>query len=456
MGRFRAVFLGVMLCAAVTGSPHAQDNWTLTSGVTLTSRWFNAGKIHEQQVTGDLFRPKLEGRLPAAAIINSSGGVTAHTELYYGRLLAAQGLAALVVDSFMPRGVRRTTDDQSRVWQSQSDADAAGAFHWLAAQPWVDPDRIIVLGMSRGGQAALHMAIETERKRLRTTDVRFAAHVAIATGGCSAQAQDARTTGAPIFFMLAELDDYTPIRPCFEYIDRMRAAGNDNIRLAVYPGVYHAYESASGIHQQQAETGSACSLFRNADGRLIDRRTGAMLPAGRERATLMQSCVQQRAVTTGGDVRVKAQATADLLQFLRDIAIVEARSARGRARLHGDCGRHPSPQLRACVRGMDRRSRRACARLSLSRRPSPRRCAGGSSVPARRRPRTSAGAMGAVALASARSRRAARSGGRAHARARGGSGRGAGGDEHSRQSRARRCRPGTRRRRGGQMVSRCR
>jgi dienelactone hydrolase len=340
--------IAICLILVTSQSSVADESWTLTRDLPLVSRWPTGGKIREEKITADLFRPTREGRAPAAVIINSSGGVTAHAELYYGRLLASNGVAALVVDSFAPRGVRRTTDDQSRVWQSQSDVDAAAGFHWLAAQPWVDATRIIVMGMSRGGSAALAAAIEADRRRLQTTDARFAAHVAIATGGCNFQNEDARTTGAPIFFMLAELDDYTPIRPCLEYADRMRAAGNPHVRLAVYPGVYHAFEGTGGIAEAHVEHGKRCSFFRNAEGRLTDRANGQAVPANRERRYVLEHCVDHGPVTIHGDQRVKAQATADLLQFLRDVGIVEDAEARA---IVPDCSTLPEGiHRRNCVR----------------------------------------------------------------------------------------------------------
>ena len=67
----------------------------------------------------------------------------------------------------------------------------------IVAICWVDPTRIVVLGMSRGGEAAIAAAIEPLRERMQASDVRFAAHVVIAPGGCNFQQRDVRTTGAP-------------------------------------------------------------------------------------------------------------------------------------------------------------------------------------------------------------------------------------------------------------------
>jgi dienelactone hydrolase len=321
-----------------------EDPWTLTRDVALVSRWPRGPRMQEDHITGDLYRPRIEGRVPAAVVINSSGGVTAHTEINYARVLARAGMAALVVDSFRPRGVRRTGDDQNRVFQIASNADAIAGFRYFADQPWVDAQRIVVMGMSRGGEAALSAALDVVRRRLQASDVRFAAHVAISPGGCSFQSRDARTTGAPIFFMLSELDDGTPAMPCVEYIQRLRTAGNANIRWAVYPGVYHAHESTGGIATVRDDwTGRNCSgrFWRDDDGVIVARDTGERV-RGNVTDFLFRTC-EERGYTIGGDERVMAQSTADLLQFLRDVDVLQDAEARA---VVPDCATIPAGIVR--------------------------------------------------------------------------------------------------------------
>ena len=226
-------------------------------------------------------------------IINSSGGITAHTELFYGRLLAQNGVAALVVDSFAPRGIRRTTTDQSQLRRSQSVADAAAGFRWLAAQPWIDASRIIVMGMSKGGIASLVAAVEGDRRLYGITDVRFAAHIAIAPA-CNFVNDNARTTGAPIFFMLAELDNYTPIAPrAWPTPSESETAEIKMSGSRSYPGVYHAYESTGGILEETVERSSRCNFTHTEQGLSTDRSTGRTVPPERERRYVLDTCVDQ-------------------------------------------------------------------------------------------------------------------------------------------------------------------
>src|SRR5690242_8636755 len=151
----------MFLCAsalAAQASSAPDEPWSLSREIEIVSQWPNGERLGKDRIIGDLYRPRSHGRVPAAVIINSSGGVSALTELYYARTLVKHGMATLVVDSFRPRGVRRTGDDQGRVSQEKSNADAIAGYRWLATQDWVDASRIIVLGMSRGGETAYSAA----------------------------------------------------------------------------------------------------------------------------------------------------------------------------------------------------------------------------------------------------------------------------------------------------------
>ena len=306
------------------------EPWSLTRDIEIVSRWPHGRQLQQDRVTADLYRPRDGVQLPAAVIINSSGGVSPHTEHHYARLLARNGMAGLVVDSFTARGVRRTADDQSRVSQDKSNADAFAGYRWLMAQPWVDASRIIVLGMSRGGEAAYSAAVEVLRKRMEASDTKFAAHVAIAPGSCNFQLRDPRTTGAPIMFMLAELDDVLAVPNCIDLIQRMRAAGPSSIRIAVYPGVHHGFESTAGIvfaGKDWNSGGCAGRFLRDESNVLYDRATGRRATKGDQADFLAKTCLK-RGHRGGGDDRVKSQASADLLQFLRDVEVLHDEEAR--------------------------------------------------------------------------------------------------------------------------------
>ena len=97
-------------------------------------------------------------------ILSSSAGVQRHREHFYAQALTQAGVAALIVDSFGGRGVRRTVADQSLVSAAQMEGDAFAALAHLHADPRIDARRIGVMGVSKGGGAALSTAIAVRRR----------------------------------------------------------------------------------------------------------------------------------------------------------------------------------------------------------------------------------------------------------------------------------------------------
>ena len=61
---------------------------------------------------GYLFLPEgasAENAVPAMIVMHGSGGISAGREMTYGRFLAENGIAAFVVDYYLPRGVNKKT-----------------------------------------------------------------------------------------------------------------------------------------------------------------------------------------------------------------------------------------------------------------------------------------------------------------------------------------------------------
>src|SRR6266481_3539922 len=170
---------------------------------------------------------------PCMIILTSSAGVQRHREHYYARALNEAGTAALIVDSFTGRGVRRTVADQSLVSAAQMEGDAFAALALLRADPRIDPDRIGVMGVSKGAGATLNAASAVRQRWRNGFPHLFDLHVAICPGA-TAQHRDPTTHDRPIYFMLAGRDDYTPAALAVDYAERMRTAGNRRIKVKVF------------------------------------------------------------------------------------------------------------------------------------------------------------------------------------------------------------------------------
>ena len=170
------------------------------------------------------------------------------------------GIAAFLVDSYKPRHIDRTVDDQSLLDQSANDADALSALRLLATDPRIDRKRIGVIGFSRGGVVALDTAVNLIRKGVISDDTRFAAHIAFYPG-CPTRfwSVPSPMTGAPIMMALAGKDNYTLPQPCIEYGNVMKAAGLD-VEVHVYERAYHDFDSTVAYFKSlpNAQTSRNC------------------------------------------------------------------------------------------------------------------------------------------------------------------------------------------------------
>src|SRR6516162_5890806 len=118
------------------------------------------------RVSASLQLPGGAPPFPCLVILSSSAGVQRHREHFYAQALTQAGVAALIVDSFGGRGVRRTVADQSLVSAAQMEGDAFAALALMRADQRIDPARIGVMGVSKGAGATLNTAM-TVRQRWR-------------------------------------------------------------------------------------------------------------------------------------------------------------------------------------------------------------------------------------------------------------------------------------------------
>src|ERR1700754_498616 len=116
------------------------------------------------RVSASLHLPTANSPVPCMVLLTSSAGVQRHREHYYAQALNAAGVAALIVDSFSGRGVRRTVADQTLVSGAQMEGDAFAALALLRDDPRIDPRRIGIMGVSKGGVATLNAAIAVRQR----------------------------------------------------------------------------------------------------------------------------------------------------------------------------------------------------------------------------------------------------------------------------------------------------
>ena len=97
-------------------------------------------------------------KVPAVLILHGSGGVDGRGA-FYAKALQKAGIATLEITMFL-RGGRPKAGPQATM------PHAAAALKWLAAQPYVDAQRLGVMGFSWGGGMTMMMSSELVQERL--------------------------------------------------------------------------------------------------------------------------------------------------------------------------------------------------------------------------------------------------------------------------------------------------
>jgi dienelactone hydrolase len=293
-----------------------------------------SGKIHFESVTptgyfelarrtatqkavvfGTLLLPaQPAGRVPAMVIAHGSGGVSDPREFWWARQFVGLGVAAFVVDSFAPRNIHQTATDQGQLSTAANVADALSALRLLATHPRIDPERIGIMGFSKGGQAAIYAALEPFRRAMVGDATRFALHVPLYPY-CNDWMVSERTTGAPMLFLLGGRDDYTPAEPCRKYAEWFKSKGAA-ATVIVYRDAYHGFDTiGSPVSLAHVVTGRKCDGQLDLDRfKVTVRTTGQDITATAR--DYFRGCMGKGAMV-GGDDEAKRRAPADVKAFVK-------------------------------------------------------------------------------------------------------------------------------------------
>jgi dienelactone hydrolase len=246
--------------------------------VTLKNKQFLTGDLNGKPVTiaGELRIPKPgTDKLAAVMLIHGSGGINSSAD-QWAQELNSIGIAAFILDSFAGRGIANTINDQSQLDSLAMMVDAFRALALLAKHPRIDPNRIAVMGFSKGAIAAVYSSNQRFRKLYDTSDVEFAAHIGLYTPCNVTYHGDEKVTGKPIRLFHGIADDYVSIEPCRSYVTRLKKAGAD-ATLTEYPDAHHSYDVFSikePIKFPQGQTTRNCLIQEGNDGQLLNAKTG--------------------------------------------------------------------------------------------------------------------------------------------------------------------------------------
>lgn len=282
--------------------------------LTLSDNKFLKGESDGQPatVTGELRIAQGSGRLPVVVLMHGSGGIGANVD-YWARELNAMGISTFAIDGFTGRGLTNVNTNQALLGRLNFIHDIYAALNILAKHPRVDLARIVLMGFSRGGQAALYASLQRFHKQWNRSGADFAAYIAFYPD-CMTQYQgDTQLVDKPVHIFAGKADNYNPIAVCKAYGERLKAAGR-SISIIEYPNGPHGFDSPTGavpsVPAKGAQTVRNCQIKEEPTGRLINAKTGAEF-------VYSDPCVELDP-HVGGDPDAARQVTTAVKDLLRE------------------------------------------------------------------------------------------------------------------------------------------
>ncbi len=186
-------------------------------------------------VAAALFEPQGAGPFPAVIILSGCAGVGPDAGIV--RRVNAdylpKGIATLVVESFIPRGIFEVCSDPKILDTiGYRVKDAYAAMSWLTARPEIDSKHIFLQGYSHGAITAI-AAIDAQWPA--THQQKFAGVIAFYPY-CSSSSK----FSVPTIILVGQSDDWTPAKLCEDIVDKA------NVEITVYPKAFHAF-AAPGL-----------------------------------------------------------------------------------------------------------------------------------------------------------------------------------------------------------------
>jgi dienelactone hydrolase len=248
--------------------------------LTISDQQFLTGDANGKPVTvaGEFRVAQGSGRLPVVVLMHGSSGVGATMEAWV-HTFNAMGISTFVIDGFSGRGLTAVGPNQALLGRLNFILDIYRSLDILAKHPRVDPERIALMGFSRGGQAALYASLERFQKLWNKSGAQFAAYIPFYPDCSTSYATDTEVAARPIRIFHGTPDDYNPVASCRAYMARLQQAGRD-VALTEYPDSQHSFDSGllgvtTTTVSANAQTARNCRLREGEGGVLINTDTTA-------------------------------------------------------------------------------------------------------------------------------------------------------------------------------------
>jgi dienelactone hydrolase len=284
--------------------------------LTISDQQFLTGDANGTPVTvGGEFRiAQGNGRLPVVVLMHGSSGVGASIEPWVHQFNAL-GISTFVIDGFTGRGLTTVGPNQALLGRLNLILDIYRSLDILANHPRVDPDKIVLMGFSRGGQATLYASLDRFNRLWNKSGVQFAGYIPFYPDCSTSYLTDTDVAARPIRIFHGTPDDYNPVASCKAYMARLLEAKRDVV-LTEYPDSAHGFDAgllgmSTVAVSADAQTARHCHIKEGEGGVLMNADTQA--PFGYKDA-----CIEL-GPHVGGNPATAEQARKAVSDFLRGL-----------------------------------------------------------------------------------------------------------------------------------------
>jgi dienelactone hydrolase len=227
----RKTVIVLLLVIGIVTSAAAADIVTF-KGATTTA----GGEL--LMLTGNLTKPHGDGPFGAVVLLHGCSGIDSLNDMWAERL-KEWGYVTLAVDSLGPRGESDICGKPHRVPPNIRAKDAHAAKSYLAGLPFVDSNRIAVMGMGHGGWTTLYAVRNPWYAEVKQRSDPFRAAVALYPYCPNKLAR----CDAPLLILIGELDAHVSAELC-QNMKKTWMAGDTQheVILKVYPGAFHCFD----------------------------------------------------------------------------------------------------------------------------------------------------------------------------------------------------------------------
>ncbi len=210
------------------------------------------------ELTAFFSKPDGEPPFPALVFLHGCSGIglsgsLSATYSTWMRLLAEKGFAVLAIDSATPRGFGSTCGRPERkTMYFERPGDAYSGLAYLQSREDISADQVGLVGWSQGGGIALLTIVTKSIGRpVPPPSDDFKAAVAFYPSACSDRHQskpftevepNSWSTVAPLLILHGGKDNWTPVKPCVDFVDAARDR-DEPVEIIAYPEAAHSFDA---------------------------------------------------------------------------------------------------------------------------------------------------------------------------------------------------------------------